>query len=154
MTEGDKKARTGELEPDRSQNDSENLSASQKVLISGQFSGPLPPPAYLEHYERVLPGAAERIFDWSEQEQRQRHDFENFLAKSVTRQQERGQIFAFLIGIGALALAAFMVYAQHPGYAIVTTITAIGTLIGAVVYRRQTKPPVQDASESTGENHS
>lgn len=110
------------------------------VLAQRHFSGPLPPPAVLQGYEDVLPGAAERIVQMAEQEQRQRHAFDNSLTASVTRQQERGQQFAFLLGGGALALAAFMVYSGHPVYAIVTTVSSIATLAGAMLYRRRAEP--------------
>jgi len=119
----------------------EQPEARQLIVAQGHFSGPLPPPAVLQGYEDVLPGAAERIVQMAEQEQRQRHAFDNSLAASVTRQQERGQQFAFLLGGGALALAAFMVYSGHPVYAIVTTVSSIATLAGAMLYRRHAEPP-------------
>lgn len=128
----------------------ENGNSKQVVEISqGIFSGPIPPPQVLQGYEDTLPGAAERILHMAEQEQSHRHEFDSDLARSLTRQQERGQVFAFILGAGALGLAAFMVYSGHPGYAITTTIAAIGTLAGALLYRRRTKSPTEEAVESS-----
>jgi len=128
----------------------ENGESNQVVKISqGIFSGPLPPPQVLQGYEDILPGAAERILQMAEQEQSHRHAFDNELGRSVTRQQERGQVFAFVLGAGALGLAAFMVWSGHPGYAITTTIAAIGTLAASLIYRRRAKSPAEEAGESS-----
>lgn len=37
---------------------------------------PVPPPQMLEHYERILPGAAERIVRMAEEEWRHRHELD------------------------------------------------------------------------------
>lgn len=40
------------------------------------FSGPLPPPKHLAEYERILPGAAERIFRMAEDQATHRRSLE------------------------------------------------------------------------------
>jgi uncharacterized membrane protein len=42
------------------------------TLQAQQWTGPLPPPAALEQFERVIPGGAERILRMAEQEQAHR----------------------------------------------------------------------------------
>ena len=46
------------------------------VAVSQSFSGPLPPPEVLEHYERIAPGTAERLLAMAESQSahRQGHD--------------------------------------------------------------------------------
>lgn len=150
MTEDRREEPAGEVERHEDPDTDPGSSANHVVQISqGMFSGPLPPPQALQGYEDTLPGAAERILHMAEKEQTHRHEFDSELTRSVTRQQERGQILAFILGAGALGLAAFMVHSGHPGYAIATTIAAIGTLAGALVYRRRTKSPDEDAVESS-----
>ena len=39
------------------------------LVTEAAFSGPLPPPSMFEHYEQVLPGAANRIIAMAEKEQ-------------------------------------------------------------------------------------
>lgn len=52
-------------------------SGKQRQLIQAQrYEGPFPPPALLKQFEEVLPGAAERIFQFSEKEQQHRHEME------------------------------------------------------------------------------
>lgn len=138
---------SGEVQSGSDQADQEKNPQQLITLAQGHFSGPLPPPSVLQGYEDVLPGAAERIVHMAEKEQSQRHTLDDSLAASVTRQQERGQWFAFMLGGGALALAAFMVHAGHPIYAIVTTVSSIATLAGALIYRRRSKPEEQSRGE-------
>lgn len=45
-------------------------------VVSASFQGPLPPPSYLERYEQICPGAAERIIRCMEREQEHRHTWE------------------------------------------------------------------------------
>jgi uncharacterized membrane protein len=42
------------------------------AAVEEQFSGPIPHPNILESYNRILPGAAERILSMAEEEQKHR----------------------------------------------------------------------------------
>ncbi|WP_161936792.1 DUF2335 domain-containing protein [Tepidimonas taiwanensis] len=80
---------------------------SRVVAASQQWLGPVPPPAALEGFERIVPGAAARILQMAEDEQRHRHAIE---AASMHTKQETVRITARdnLLGmvLGFLALAA------------------------------------------------
>lgn len=65
----------------------ESLPEEQKLEVLGKatsislsYSGPLPHPADLEEYERILPGAADRILSMAEKEQalRESHSIDHF----------------------------------------------------------------------------
>lgn len=91
------------------------------VSIAGQWAGPLPPPAALEHFERIAPGAAERVLRMAEQEQGHRHAIE---AAAMHTQQETvrltardnivGMVLGFLALAGSLAAAVWSVTANAP----------------------------------------
>lgn len=51
-------------------------------LVHAQYSGPLPPPSLLADFEKVLPGSAERIFQYSEREQQHRHEMDRVQVKT------------------------------------------------------------------------
>jgi uncharacterized membrane protein len=55
-----------------------------EATFAQHFRGPLPPPELLEHYEKVLPGGAERIFRMAENEQEHRHALEKTLPKRAS----------------------------------------------------------------------
>lgn len=89
--------------------------AEQRAIsISEQWAGPLPPPAALEHFERIAPGAAERLLQMAEQEQKHRHALE---AAAMQTQQETvrltardnivGMVLGFLALAGSLAAAVW-----------------------------------------------
>lgn len=46
------------------------------AIQQSQYSGPLPPPALYQEFEKVLPGSAERILAMAEKEQSHRHEWE------------------------------------------------------------------------------
>lgn len=72
------------------------LSAMESV-----YSGPIPPPEMLGGYERVLPGASDRILSMAEREQNHRH-----------AEKMRGQIFAFLIAAALTCLSAYLIFKE------------------------------------------
>ena len=40
----------------------------EQIIVSSQFSGPVPPPDALAKYDDIVPGAAERILQMAENE--------------------------------------------------------------------------------------
>jgi uncharacterized membrane protein len=67
------------------------------------YQSPLPPPAILEAYERILPGSAERIFDRMEREGDHRHWIERTTLQADVGAQQKGQWFAFVIALIGLS---------------------------------------------------
>lgn len=55
----------------------------QRIVRAQSYEGPFPPPALLRQFEDVLPGAAERIFQYSEREQQHRHDVERTQVETI-----------------------------------------------------------------------
>jgi uncharacterized membrane protein len=45
----------------------------EQIIRAASFYGPLPPPEWMDQYEQVLHGAANRIFELAEREQAHRH---------------------------------------------------------------------------------
>ena len=83
--------------------------SQQKISV-----GPIPPAEELEAYERVYPGAAERIFDGFDEERKHRHQRENkeidgilIIEKKKVGIVGRGQLFAFILGLIILTCCAF-----------------------------------------------
>ena len=105
------------------------------MAVAATYSGPLPPPAQLEHYERILPGAAERILAMVETEQRarleamannsarmdrlveiNRSETENdrLLIETNAVTIQRGQNRALLIALAVLMAACVCAICGHP----------------------------------------
>ena len=70
--------------------------STKQVTIS---SAPVPDPAQLEHYDRVLPGAAKMIFDnWTKQVDH-RQGIERIVIRSGVRRESLGMWLGFFIAI-------------------------------------------------------
>jgi uncharacterized membrane protein len=88
------------------------------------YSGPIPDPAALEHYESILPGSPERILSMAEDEQRMQNsrlekEYELQKMSLVNQAFElrlfsRGQIWAGSITIAAIGLTALGGWLQNP----------------------------------------
>lgn len=81
--------------------------AEARVLAaSQQWQGPLPPPAALEHFERLVPGSAARLVAMAEAEQKHRHAIESgamFAQQEAVRLTARDNIVGMVLGFLALA---------------------------------------------------
>jgi uncharacterized membrane protein len=82
----------------------------QQRIIAGQWSGPLPPPAALEQFERSSPGAAGRILDMAEREEDHRHAQEQAMLDSDVAARTRGQWMAFLVALVIIAGGIWLIY--------------------------------------------
>lgn len=84
--------------------------AHRGVALSSQVSwaGPLPPPAALEHFNKIVPGGAERIFKMTEKEQEHRIIIEGQTASIA--EARRGQLAGALISTLAVVWAGALAY--------------------------------------------
>lgn len=111
---------------------------NRRTSVQASFAGPLPPPAILDGYEVVVPGAAERILQMAEKEQAQSHA----LQKSVVAQQilegriARWSAFALpALGLG-VALAMTLGGSEVAGGAV--GVAALGApLVGAILKKAE-----------------
>lgn len=109
-----------------------------------QWSGPIPSPRDLEHYEAVHPGLAERIVVMAERQidlvgaqQDHRHRMEDVHVRGLNRRADLGLWMACGLAVLVLLGGMFLVYEDHDaaGTAIVT-IDLVG-LVGVFIYGRR-----------------
>ena len=82
--------------------ESDELKPIKKISIREvrqSFSGPLPHPSVLSGYDKVCPGAADRIIQMTEKQIAHRHEMESSFLKAHSRNSWLGIIFAFILGI-------------------------------------------------------
>lgn len=100
------------------------------ISLISRFSGPIPPPEILEHYNQIIPGAAERIMEWTETQTRHRQELESESLKADIAEKRRGQHYALVIALAALVAAVICAWLGFPwasGVIAVATFGAIGT---------------------------
>lgn len=77
------------------------------------YQGPLPPPIYLDAYNKVLPGAADRIIAMAEKQLNERTQKEMLALKLPYQLASRGQILGFLLAFACLVLTGFLAFTGH-----------------------------------------
>lgn len=78
--------------------------------VMERYSGPLPHPKILSGYEQILPGTADRIVAMAEREQEHRHDMQNKMMKTESRDSALGVFFAFILSIMCIVAAVIIVW--------------------------------------------
>ena len=74
-----------------------------------QFAGPLPPPQVLQEYNRVIPGAAERLLVMAEEPAKHRRELERRVVRWNTLNETLGILAAIIVVCGAFAWASYAV---------------------------------------------
>jgi len=83
----------------------------------------------LEAYERLVPGSAKRIVDWSDIDIRHAHAMEKVVLEAVTTERRRGQVCAVVVCAVACATAG---YCAHMGATLAASIIGGSTIVGVV----------------------
>ena len=109
----------------------------QQQIQAQFFSGPLPPPDQLEHYERVQPGLAkqivtmaERQYAMAEAQTTHRIDIEKRVIKHNINLSYLGWASGFILGGGGLASAVWLIYIGRQLGGGAAFVTSLGTLAG------------------------
>jgi uncharacterized membrane protein len=93
------------------------------VQTYNEHSGPLPPPAMLKEYEKLIPNASERLLALVEREQQQRHENLSQLIKTATEDAEasrrahlRGDIIALVFFFSCFAGGFYLLLNSFPAW--------------------------------------
>jgi len=92
------------------------------------FSGPLPPPEKLEHYDRIVPGLAERIVGLTERQSAHRQQLERENLHENIRAARTGQWMAYSLGLLALVGGFVLLALGRDAPGIVSIVSAVGGL--------------------------
>jgi uncharacterized membrane protein len=117
-----------------------------------RFTGPLPHPQLFEQYERVLPGAADRIFAMAESEAHHRRAMEekaiNADIEGMRRQFAEGrvgQFCALVITIGFIVSGTYVALRGQPLAGVALSGIGITTIVSTFIWGRtrkeENKPP-------------
>lgn len=107
------------------------------VRQSVGFSGPLPPPEILERYEKILPGAAERIISMAEKQSEHRKQLESIVIGTDTANSRMGLWFGLIIGLAGLAVSALVaIWGKEWAGTIIGSATLV-SLVGTFIYGSQ-----------------
>ena len=99
-----------------------------------RYSGILPPPDMLKHFDEIIPGAAERILVMAENQAKHRQKIETTIVSSGTRDSLIGLIFGFLLGIATIIGGVIIALNVHATAGTFMGITGMACLAGVFVY--------------------
>lgn len=129
-------------------------SADRSMAVEGRvetFQGPLPHPDHYAHYERTLPGAANRILQIAERQSAHRLDQEKEELRANIAARSRGQWFGFVIALAAMGLGAYLSIAGLRVFGGVVLFAMLADWAVAMYTRlRRLSSPPSDGSTSDG----
>lgn len=105
-----------------SSNDAKTANLSIRQVTSVR-SGPLPTPKEFAEYEKVCPGAADRIISLTERQSKHRQEIEMIEVKTAARDSLLGLVFAFVFCMTSICGAIYLISNNH---------TITGTILGGV----------------------
>lgn len=136
----------------------EQLTEEQRRVLMGtmvameqkMYSGPLPPAEEIEAYERVCPGAADRIITMTEKSLEHRISSEKSIVSEETKQSSRGQIFGFILA-GFFGIIAFILGMY--GHEVLAGIIASGDIVSlAIIFVLNKVPELRKGGNKELEN--
>lgn len=83
------------------------------TLLFASFSGPLPPPEFLQRYEDIVPGCAKQIMDTFVAQSNHRMALEKLAIGSQLEQSNRGQYFGLIVALAGLGSAVYLGATGH-----------------------------------------
>jgi hypothetical protein len=110
--------------------------------------GPIPSPEAFEAYERVLPGAADRILRMAETQATHGQGLERFAVRGDFFKAMMGTVLGYIAFAGAMGGAVFLLLNDKPIESLATFIVALGSAFGPKIYADfiQPKPPQPPAT--------
>lgn len=107
---------------------------SVRAMHVTSWDGPVPPPAAAEVYERISPGAFNRLLALAESEAQTRREMEKSDHAEYNRSVSRGQVYAFVLTLAAFACgtvcAAFGQTAAAVAFVGATVVNLAAVFIG------------------------
>lgn len=103
------------------------------------FIGLIPHPEILERYEKIFPGAAERILKMAEEQSLHRRTQESRVIGSDILNSRLGLIFALIIGLAGIIGGAVCIVNGKEVSGSIFGMTCIATLVGVFVYGSQNR---------------
>ncbi|TNW23707.1 DUF2335 domain-containing protein [Xylella fastidiosa subsp. pauca] len=117
-------------------------------LTHSSWSGPLPAPDQLAHFDAVVPGAAERIIKMAEQEGEHSREVRMLTVKAVIGLQRAGLISALMVATLGLCLSFFLGITNHDAVAAILGGTSLTTVV--IAFLRKNKSAGKQAKGGHG----
>jgi uncharacterized membrane protein len=105
-------------------------SQTEYSITAAFRQGPLPPPAELEKYENLYPGATKLLFDNFMIQSKHRMDLEMLTIQRDAKRADRGQMIAAILCIMVLAPSIVLLFLGKELIGLTAIIGSLATLAG------------------------
>ena len=121
------------------------------VTMSRQeyYSGPLPHPDILASYDRLVPGAAERMISLVEKQADHRMDLERTVVRGDNRRADIGLVAGIVATFTAMFLATFLAFFGWTAGAGILVGSGMATMIGSLVSVKRKRNQELDAKKAS-----
>lgn len=103
------------------------------------YSGPVPPPAMLEEFDRIEPGRAAKLMQLAEDQSRHRMHLENFVIKSDVVRSWAGLVTGGILSAGIVTGGCILVATGHDWAGASIICSTLVSLAGVFVYGRKSQ---------------
>jgi len=117
------------------------------MVVATQFSGPLPPPAILEYYDQIHPGAADRIIKMAEEQGAHRRAMETIVIKAEAAEQNRGPILGFILAMTSVLGGIWLISKGLQTVGLVAVMGAIAAPVGVFIYGKYSQQKELDSMQ-------
>ncbi|MGB4588049.1 MAG: DUF2335 domain-containing protein [Clostridiaceae bacterium] len=109
-----------------------------KALLQerSEFSGPLPPPQIFEEYERICPGAADRVLSMAESQSQHRQHIEKAFIFSRNRQSMAGTYIAGIVMVSTIIASTVLLLNDKNVQGLLLFLTTAMSILGGSIYGR------------------
>lgn len=108
----------------------------QSITSLTAFSGPIPPPMFLEQYEKLVSGSAKRFLDEPHCEAEHRRTLEKLMVTEQIKLSKRGQWMAFSLASICIGAAFTAIFFGYDLAGLGALFISVGSFVGVFVYSK------------------
>jgi len=126
------------------------LSEIKTLLVSRQFSGPMPPPECLHQYDQIVPGAAREIIDEFRANGAHQRTMDQAVLEAASTRDTRGQWMACSLVLLGFILIMSLAYTGHDGVAIAVAVSLLGAVAANFLQgkKSESSQPAKDSDSA------
>lgn len=107
------------------------------ISTTEAYFGPIPPPAMLAEYERLVPGSAKQFLDRLETQSCHRQQMERKHQSHNNARSWGGLVCGTILVLGCVAVSAYAVHCGYPVAGLATVFGSLATLAAVFVYSKR-----------------
>lgn len=130
------KERRDQKHPPSRQTEVPAVQASPLIVTQVHYHSPIPPPEFLEAWEKHVPGAGERLLAMAELALRSRVEAEATALRAAVRAELIGLALGFVFVMSGLAVGAALILSGRSTLGLIGLIAPLGAVTAVFIHAR------------------